>query len=291
MDIEERLINNKTVFIFESHNLAPIAWNRLSKESEAPAIITFDHHTDTHTAFLQSICRELRPDGFSTPEHDEVLKKSAEMCANIRSESDLVNHLSQLRNDEHIDLAIKCSIISHAYEISNNTNAMFVTKSLEEKDWFNEKCKIENMFKPDPPKPIGVTYEMPKDRIFQFDHDHLHDLGIYDEKQLRDHAISDINISRRIEIINDVNASVFGQDYNVFNNFILDIDLDYFNTFASITPDSCAYFHNLIRCCKGITVAKESWFVEDCKLEGESFDASDLLEEMLTHIERATKIV
>ncbi len=292
MNIEEVIINKKRVHIFESHNLAPVAWGRLSKELvTAPAVITFDHHTDTHTAFLRSICQELCPDGFSVPEHAEVQQKSIEMCADIQNESDLVANLHLLRNDEHIDLAIKCSIISHAYVISNNTNPMFVTKSLEEKEWFKKKSSIEYMFKPVPPKPQSVTYEMPKDRIFQFDHDHLHELDIYDERDLRNHAISDLNLSKRVEIINNVNASVFGQGYNVFNNFILDIDLDYFNTLVSISPTSCEHFYNLIRCCKGITIAKESWFVQNCRLDGETFNADDLLKEMLSHIERATKIV
>ncbi|HDM8174541.1 TPA: UPF0489 family protein [Vibrio harveyi] len=292
MNIEEKIINEKKVYIFESHNLAPVAWDRLAKGLvTAPAVITFDHHTDTHTAFLQSICRELCPDGFSVPKHDEVQQKSIEMCAGIQNESDLVSNLHLLRNDEHIDLAIKCSIISHAYVISNNTNPMFVTKSLEEKEWFEKKFSVEYMFKPEPPKPKSITYEMPQDRIFQFDHDHLHELDIYDERGLRNHAISDVNLSKRVEVINNVNASVFGPDYNVFNNFILDIDLDYFNTLMSISPDSCEFFYNLIRCSKGITIAKESWHVQNCRLEGETFSAEDLLEKMLNHIERATKIV
>jgi len=49
--------------------------------------------------------------------------------------------------------------------------------------------------------------------------------------------------------------------------YILDIDLDYFNTFKSIAPDDSKVFKNLIENAGLITVATEPEYVEGCALE------------------------
>lgn len=72
--------------------------------------------------------------------------------------------------------------------------------------------------------------------------------------------------------------------------YILDIDLDYFHTMKSISPDNSAVFYNLIRQSEIITVALERGCVQQCKEiyhVNEEFGSDELLERLLEHINRA----
>lgn len=73
------------------------------------------------------------------------------------------------------------------------------------------------------------------------------------------------------------------------NKYILDIDLDYFQTKKSITPSTTAVFYKLIRNSIAITIARECSCVESCRLEGETIDCNYLLEKLLEHIKKAMK--
>jgi hypothetical protein len=112
---------------------------------------------------------------------------------------------------------------------------------------------------------------MPKDKIIE----------------LTDIALEDINLSLRMKHIDDINNSIFGPTYNFRENFILDIDLDYFNTRQSINPNQDEIFYSLIRRSAGITIAREGWFVEDCKLENEKLDVTYLENMLIQHIKNA----
>lgn len=67
------------------------------------------------------------------------------------------------------------------------------------------------------------------------------------------------------------------------DNFILDIDLDYFKTKKSINPENVDFFKYLISKCKGITIATEPTFVNSLK-EDEDLDSEYLLENLLNLI-------
>jgi len=45
--------------------------------------------------------------------------------------------------------------------------------------------------------------------------------------------------------------------------YVLDIDLDYFRTIKSLTPDDPSAFHDLIRRAVAITIATEPDYVHD----------------------------
>jgi len=49
--------------------------------------------------------------------------------------------------------------------------------------------------------------------------------------------------------------------------YILDIDLDYFNTFKSVDPDDSKVFKNLVENASLITIATEPEYVEGCALD------------------------
>jgi len=63
--------------------------------------------------------------------------------------------------------------------------------------------------------------------------------------------------------------------------------LDYFHSRKAISPDDPSTFYRLITNSCGITIAKESEYVEEEKLEGEEIDSAFLFDEILTHINNA----
>ncbi|MCQ9635653.1 UPF0489 family protein [Chryseobacterium sp. WG23] len=68
------------------------------------------------------------------------------------------------------------------------------------------------------------------------------------------------------------------------DNFILDIDLDYFKTKKSISPENVDFFKYLIKRCKAITIATEPTFVDYLK-EEEDLNSEYLLEKLINLIE------
>ena len=278
--IKEKIIKNKRIFVFENHNEAIIPWDIISKESgNIPSLLTFDYHTDTHLALLRDTHKKLNGAEYT------LIKKEVE---NILSKPfDIFEILKKLKNDEQIDFAIRTNIISHAYIISYQAH-MNIIRSEEYTEWFKEKTSIEarvNGF--NIPKPEDINYRLPENKIFELDNDIFSDLEIYDEKQKSDFAIEHLNLVYKMNTIKRINKSLFTESYNFRENFILDIDLDYFNTYKAINPEHTNIFYSLIRDAKAITIAKESWFVNNLKLENENISVDYLLERLLEHIEKA----
>jgi hypothetical protein len=69
--------------------------------------------------------------------------------------------------------------------------------------------------------------------------------------------------------------------------FVLDIDLDYFNTQRSISPGDTQVFHDLIHRAEAITIARETTCVESCQLEGEGLTSAFLEQKVKMHIAAA----
>jgi hypothetical protein len=69
--------------------------------------------------------------------------------------------------------------------------------------------------------------------------------------------------------------------------FILDIDLDYFNTRKAVQPADHAVFHELIRRAAIITVAREPSCVNTCQRRGEGLTSEWLETELKRHIREA----
>lgn len=287
----KRLVKHgKTVAIFKDHNLAPIAWrDATSLDGSPPALLTLDHHTDTHIAFLRHIYQSFG-NGMPIDIKSEVLIKEAKRLSLEHAQS-MDADLSQrmLRNDEHIDFAIRAGIISHANVISRQTNAPFVIRSAEYTAWFKEKNHPRYWIGgvEAPPRPADITYELPENRILSFDNDAFQQQDLKDERSRLNVALEDSNLTPRLQEIQHVNRALFGRGYDFTQNFILDIDLDYFNTRRSIEPTSSAQIRNLIRQAKMITIATEDDFVLSCQMDGENLSATYLLDKLIAIIDSA----
>ena len=281
--IRTEIISNKKIYIFEEHNYAILPWNEMTESTKIkPYLLTLDYHTDTHDAFLNYIYFN----------HNSNLQKnhlkSLELCNKMKE--DFYTYVKLLKNDEHIDAAIKAGIISHCYVIQNS-NSMS-TISIEE----NNYIKLDHFTKldmsyPQPP----YSYIIPKNKIFITPSPYCDSTCVkktHDEecdKKNADKAIESYNLSRCFSYINQMSiTSGIGCLKNT--PFILDIDLDYFNTEKSIHPDDISFFYNLIRNSIGITIAKESVCVNMLKKEGENINSDLLLESLLEHIRIALSI-
>ncbi len=282
MIIEEIIINKKKIYIFENHNEAIIPWNNF-KSLNKPALLTFDYHTDTHLALLRYNANRL-----NNYNDYQLIKQETNKILSIKP-INILEMVKILHNDEHIDFAIRANIISHAYVCSTMTSINTI-KSEETKLWEKDNNDyIKILTNTQSPKPIEHTFKMPENKIIELDKEHFNILGIDSEKEQADLAIDDTNLKYRILKIEEISKSIFGNKYNFFDNFILDIDLDYFNTLNSIYPENIQYFYFLIQKAKFITIAKESFFVKKCSLEQNKITVEIILNRIIDHIHSALK--
>lgn len=270
MLVDKRQIAGKDIHIFESHSTAIVPWGQIRcKRSNAPNLITLDYHTDTREAFLH-------------------LSK-----IDVRNEESLYEAAKNLRNDEQIDAAIRADIISSAFIISYDDQS---TQSREEKKYYDEnyggvncmRTNLEGFQSTYPPRPY--TYDVPESKMFVvgasegFEYDK--DSGDADEKQHFDLAIESPYLDKKLQIINEMYSSV-GIKNVLEQDYILDIDLDYFKTRNSIEPRDKKTFYNLIKSAHAVTIAMEPYFVNVEKYPGEKIAPDFLLEALLRHIHSA----
>jgi hypothetical protein len=188
-------INNREVYIVDRHNEVLPAWVKAYHQHQTPlTLITFDHHTDLHRAFLRY---PYANNSSVTPAEDEMRKMSESRLSkvDICNESSINEAVHDLRHDEHIDCAIRLGIISHAYVLLS----WQYQNSLD-----NDGATLFN-YEPCFP---GCMKD-------------IHDENC--NKNKADLVIDDSVLANRISIIE---KSINIED----EHYILDIDLDVFNT-------------------------------------------------------------
>ncbi len=293
---EHKKIKNKDIYIVEDHHhvLEPWAIYRTTTDT-APILVTLDHHTDCHLAFLAHCYNQY------TGESDEIYikrDKCREICVehiNYNNLHSVQSAIENLRFDEHIDTAIKSTIIKKAFVISYQGDT---DKPMS----FKEEKRIENFRSIILAELRGEVFEVKAPEGYPDSKDGMYIIGakcwIGDEtenhdqhnndceKKHFDQAIESIYLKDKLNIINKmvpglIENNQFTQDY------ILDIDLDYFHTVNSIHPNNHDIFYNLIKNAKIITIATEPICVELEKYEGEDINSVSLLTTLLNHIEKA----
>lgn len=296
--MEKLTISEKDIYVFEDHATALSAWAKVRRKlSKKPNLITLDCHTDTHTAFTEHIY--YREGGVMLPENIDEL--SSQICSgiNYENEQSIEEAVSKLRNDEHIDCAVKVGILNSAFVISYFGHRG--TLSFEETEHQNQyKSTYENgkftFFSPDPfNKSLEeLNYAVPDDKIFIIPADPGYDPSpgaTEDEQHLRhcDLAVEKSYLDVKLKIANKMAESLGITDL-LSEDFILDIDLDYFRTAESINPQDPSAFYELIRRSAAITIALEPKFVIYERVEGENITSDFLYPKLLKHIENALKI-
>ena len=129
--MEKREIRGKTVYIFEHHNIALTAWADVkTTHDEELILLTLDHHTDTHEAFIGWA---YYTNGHNTDNVEPIIE---ERLARVdwRDDQSLNEAVNDLRNDEQIDAAIRLGLFTFAFCFNNqHTN----TRSIEQEQFSN----------------------------------------------------------------------------------------------------------------------------------------------------------
>ena len=273
MEYTVKMIGGKAVYIVEEHHHALIPWQieRL-KAAQPHALITFDYHADTRPAFLRY--------AFSACGQDDrkaaILRHKMTSSAAYDNEAFPAAAVKQLSNDEHIDYAIKSGIIRNAFVFSFEGNT---TWSAQERQYWEDESQrgVITRMKLPPPLP-PYTYEEPENRIFVVN---TGGSGTRCANRIleSDFLIDKLNAAAPM-------AACTGIHDLPESNFILDIDLDYFTTKKSISPDDASFFHMLARKSQFVTIAREPDFVMRHRIEN-NLEPDYLLNELLRHIKQA----
>lgn len=303
LDCQKRDINGKSVFVFESHETALLPWAEYRRSlSKPPLLLTLDHHTDTREAFTNELSRDEQ---IREMDVEQIIERSVSEARKIdyNSETSVATAVQRLKNDEHIDAAIQSGILNAAFVICYSETQG--TTSEEESyyastcDRFSDNYQPERTRKPLPPRPH--KYEIPYGRIFiigssrGFNWDTTLCTGVNILRKWYS-ALESKWLSAKLSFADEM-IRYLGVSNLIDENFILDIDLDYFHSERSLSPNDCSTFHNLIRRAGIITIARETKFVgaENFEIEAEGISveapsADEALKAIIEHIREATKI-
>ncbi|AOR66232.1 hypothetical protein BBJ41_00945 [Burkholderia stabilis] len=254
-------IGGKDVYIVRAHHHVLQGWAevRLTQgQAGAPALLTFDHHTDTHEPFLR-----YRYWATSQGLHDNTQEKAAMLPGMIaaidwNNAATVEAAIEKLKHDEHVRTAIQAGIVSRAFvvNLSDETHAdvaghVYSTCS---------GC-------------ASIACQKP----------------IHDDHCVRaraDHVIESIHLNHEIDQLNTM-AQAAGVPGVEADPYILDIDLDYFHTEKAIEPDDTTTFYRLVQNALAITIATEPACVRELRLSGSKITGKSLLDRMLKHIDTA----
>lgn len=168
--MDKLYISGKDIYVFEDHATALSAWAKVRRKlSQKSNLITLDCHTDTHTAFTKHIY--YQEGGSMLPRNIDELSQQICSGINYENEHSIKEAILKLRNDEHIDCAVKIGIINSAFVISYFGHRG--TLSIEETEHQNQyRSAYENgnstFFSPEPfDKSLEeLNYTVPDDKIF-----------------------------------------------------------------------------------------------------------------------------
>jgi hypothetical protein len=282
----------KDVFVFEEHHYALIPWAALRRRLRVkPRLITFDYHTDTRPAFV----------GFATqqdPSKWKQIAKAAVAAIDVSVDATVKRAVSRLRYDEHIDAAVRAGVLDIAFVVAAAANRHIISNEQKALDNSSERfaeisVNGEKRRIRLPGRPLAkppFTYKIPNNRMVvlpraSVPEDEASSIEGLD-RAYRNAALESFFIADRIELINSI-CSTAGKKLLFQRPYILDVDLDYFNTKKAIAPNDAAAFHDLIRGASIITIALESSCVEDRQLPNERLTSAFLKDQLVRLLEIA----
>lgn len=283
-----RSIKGKDVFVVDDHHKALAAWAVVRRRyAAAPNLITIDHHTDTHKAFLRHSYWET----YERRETDqETFRVGLVAQIDWRNDASVAHAIGKLKHDEHIDAATCSAMLDNAFCIQLSDSG--ATQSIEEVAY----SKSREANRPNPPtvpRPHRpMTYERMANRIYviPFDcHIGCETIPHNDDCRARryDEIIEAMYLDDQLERGSEI-SRCFGLPGLEAAPYILDIDLDAFHSRRSIHPNDPSTFYRLIKNALAITIATEAECVDEEWLDDhDRMSADELLIELLAHIEKA----
>lgn len=225
----------KQLYICENHHHVLLPWARIKRVNKELNLLTFDHHTDTHDAFLDYLYY-----------HKEESLENLISKLDYKNDLSILNAIKKLKNDEHIDTAIKCNIFNKAFVISYD-GSFDKPSSNEFNEIFSNVYTKAQYLLGEISLPKIQTY--PDAAIFT-----IGTSGCLDN----DNCLSDDFISHMLEKIRIMsNIDVIETKY------VLDVDLDYFHSYESLKQDNLDLFKNLISQSAAITIATEPIYARE----------------------------
>lgn len=257
-------IEGKDIYIFKSHEQALMPWALIRRKFKEPLnLITLDHHTDTIEAFRDHIFFSLQKHEYDPVDNFlEQYKPIADTLIkgiDFTKDESVQKAIEILDHDEHIDAALRSGIISLATSFNLNS---FSSNTIK-----NRIIEVTSNCA------IGCT-KRPHDDECEIAH-----ANQVIESEYLNHLLKTANsIAQSIGVI-----SIEDEPY------ILDIDLDYFHTEKSISPNNTSTFYRLIKNSTAITIALEPECVEEEKLDNSLITSESLLLYLIEHIKLAIK--
>ncbi|MBX6746351.1 MAG: UPF0489 family protein [Acetobacteraceae bacterium] len=282
-------ICGKPVAIFRSHHYALLPWQRwAAAESEPVRILSLDYHTDKHRAFLRYGYRTAVEDCDDRDAVAEQARRTRLEALSARDTGSVAAAVLDLQHDEHIDAALRSGIIDLAFVASHEDQGYLPSNEqlAFDREWQHldfVEMQIRGLVRPN--QNASSTYSIPESRLIILDDDTPRpDEAAY--RHWRNQVIDGQFLKDRLDLIERICRT--GSVPHLFElPFILDIDLDAFNTRQSMSPEDASVFYDLIRRSIGVTIAQEPNCVRECQIDGERLTAPWLQKQLLNHLRRA----
>lgn len=222
-------LNN--IYVVESHHQVLPAWASYRCQlSQSPRLITLDHHTDTSRPFRNYLKRLYGSDS----ENTELLRKEWLNKIKFLDADSVMEAMQKISNDEHVVTAIQTDIISSALVVAHNARDTDLETYREHKII----CRAV-----DRRSSVGKMAREDYDQVL--------------ETKFLEEVLSSF----------DQLLKMAGELSLESAPYILDIDLDYFNTFNSVNPKDAGAFQKLIAGAGLVTIATEPEYVKSCALD------------------------
>lgn len=285
---EHIAIKGKSIYVVDDHHKALAAWALVRRSmAHSPNLITLDHHTDTHEAFLGHSHWEAHN---GRTNDQESYRLGLVALIDWQDDQSVIEAIANLKHDEHISAATCSGTIDNAFCIQLSDSG--ATKSVEQVAF--ETSMARNW--PNPPSLAAarrpMTYLPADNRIYAIPFDCFigckakpHDVACHvklsnefiEAKYLDDQLARGAEISTCIGLA-DLEAAPY----------ILDIDLDAFHTRQAISPQDPSTFYRLVKNAVAITIATEAECVKIGWLDvNDQMSATDLLNDLLVHLDNA----
>lgn len=276
----------KDVYIVDDHHYALAPWALIRRRlGRAPNLITIDHHTDVHEAFLGHAHLETYENGGDA----WALARDLVNRIDWQDDQSLLWAVERLRHDEHVDAATLSGILNYAFCIQLSDHGG--NPSIEQQEYDADRQARWPQPPKLPPPHRPMNYEDPANHIFVISHDcaigcsrmpHNDDCVVEHGNMVIESIYLDDQLARGAEM-----SRCVGIDHLESQPYILDIDLDAFHSRQAIEPADRTTFYRLIRNAVAITVATEAECVNELKFDGEAIDADFLLARLVEHIKAA----
>lgn len=282
-------ICGKPVAIFKSHHYALLPWQRwAATQSEPVRVLSLDYHTDKHRAFLRYGYRTVAENCDDCDTAAEQARRTRLESLSAQDTGSVAAAVLDLQHDEHIDAALRSGIIDLAFVASREDQGYLLSNEqiAFDRKWQHldfVEMQMRGLVRPS--QNASSTYSIPENRLIILDDDtHRPDEAAY--RHWRNQVIGGEFLKGRLDLIERI-CRTGNVPYLFELPFILDIDLDAFNTRQSMSPEDTTVFYDLIRRSIGVTIAQEPNCVRECQIDGERLTAPWLQKELLKHLRRA----